>query len=69
MAARSTAATTPVPRARPEPSGDQARPRPEQPSESVTFLALCPACRAECTWEQERRETRLSSRVHCPCAT
>jgi hypothetical protein len=33
----------------------------------VTFVAACPACSADCTWVQERDDTRVSTRIECPC--
>lgn len=37
------------------------------PVETVTFRAGCPACGAECEWEEHREDTRLCVAVSCSC--
>jgi hypothetical protein len=45
----------------------RARMRAVIPVDVVTFVALCPACGQDCEWTQERQETRVRSRMDCPC--
>ena len=46
----------------------RARRRAVIPLEVVTFVAVCPACGADCGWTQEREETRVRSSLDCPCS-
>jgi hypothetical protein len=39
-------------------------PRPDV----VVFTAACPACGEDCTWSEEREDTRVRTVVRCPCA-
>jgi len=39
---------------------------PAQP-DVVVFTAACPACGQDCTWSEEREDTRLHAVVSCPC--
>lgn len=44
-----------------------ARLRGATSSDVISFTATCPACETDCTWEEERIETRLHARVLCLC--
>ena len=48
---------------------DRARMRAVIPLDIVTFVAACPACGQDCEWTQERQETRVRSRMNCPCTS
>lgn len=66
-----TSAPTPgtgIPRRR-GPGGMQLLPgRPVPPMiDVVTFTARCPGCGADCTWIEEREDTRLRTRIMCDC--
>ena len=39
-------------------------PRPDV----VVFTAACPACGEDCTWSEERDDTRVRTAVRCTCA-
>jgi hypothetical protein len=41
--------------------------RPEPVLDSVTFTAPCPGCGRDCTWKQQRQDTRVRSTVDCSC--
>jgi hypothetical protein len=33
----------------------------------VTFVAACPGCGHDCTWVEERDDTRVQTRIECDC--
>jgi hypothetical protein len=43
------------------------RARNAVPLDVVTFASACPACGADCTWTQERQDTRVRSTIGCSC--
>ena len=34
----------------------------------LSFVAACPSCGADCSWTEQREDTRMLVTVSCPCA-